>query len=75
MHPALKGLLIGIAVGAGLMLFEYLSTQKSSRERAKKMARKQELNQDERARLRNMTNFALFILPPLFAAVFWLLSD
>lgn len=75
MHPALKGLLVGIAVGAVLLIFEYLAAQKSSAERAKKMAKKQELNQDERARLRNMTTFGLLILPPLFAAIFWLTMD
>lgn len=72
MHIALKGLLVGIGVAAVLLLFEYTAAQKSARERAKKMARKVELNQDERARLRNMTSFAIFILPPLFAAIFWL---
>ena len=71
MHIALKGLLVGIAVAAVLLLFEYTMAQKSSRERGKKMARTPELNQDERARLRSMVRFS-FILPPLFAAIFWL---
>ena len=71
MHIALKGLLVGLAVAAVLLLFEYAMAQKSSRERGKKMARKPELDQDERARLRSMVRFS-FILPPLFAAIFWL---
>lgn len=75
MHIALKGLLVGLAVGIVLLLFEYTATQKSARQRAKKMAKKMELNQDERARLRNMTSFGLFILPPLFAVIFWLTMD
>ncbi len=74
MHPALKGLLVGLALGVGMLLFEYLATQKSAAERAKKMAKKQELNQDERARVRNMVTFAIFILPPLGAGIFWLMG-
>ena len=74
MHPALKGLLIGFAVAIVLLLFEYTAAQKSARERAKKMARKQELDQDERARIRNMFTFAFFILPPLAAVIFWLMG-
>ncbi|MEW6690454.1 MAG: hypothetical protein AB1452_15355 [Pseudomonadota bacterium] len=65
-------MLVGLLLGAGLLLFEYTSAQKAARDRAKKMARKQELNQDERARLRNMMTFGFFILPPLMAAIFWL---
>lgn len=72
MHPALQGLLVGLLLGAGLLLFEYAAAHKAARDRGKKMARKQELNQDERARLRNMTTFGFFILPPLMAGIFWL---
>jgi hypothetical protein len=74
MHPALKGLLIGLALGIGLIVFEYLAAQRSAAERAKKMAQKQELSQDERARIRNMMPFGLFILPVLGAGIFWLMD-
>ena len=74
MHIALKGLLVGLAVTAVLLLFEYAMAQKSARERGKRMAQKPELNQDERARLRLLARFS-FILPPLFAAIFWLTMD
>lgn len=74
MHPALKGLLAGIALGVILLLFEYTAAQKSAAERAKKMAQKKELNQDERARIRTLSRFAFFILPPLGAAIFWLMD-
>ena len=74
MHPALKGLLIGIALGLVLITFEYLAAQKSAAERAKKMARKQELDQDERVRIRNMMTFGIFIIPPLSAGIFWLMG-
>ena len=74
MNSALKGLLIGVALGVGLLLFEYLAAQRSAAERAKKMARKQELDQDERVRIRNMMTFGLFIIPPLTAGIFWLMD-
>ena len=74
MNSALKGLLIGVALGVGLLVFEYLAAQRSAAERAKKMARKQELDQDERVRIRNMMTFGLFIIPPLTAGIFWLMD-
>ena len=74
MHPALKGLLVGLALGIGLLVFEYLAAQRSAAERAKKMARKQELDQDERVRIRNMMTFGLFVIPPLTAGIFWLMG-
>jgi hypothetical protein len=74
MHPALKGLLAGLALGVVLIAFEYLAAQRSAAERAKKMARKQELDQDERVRVRNMITFGVFIIPPLGAFIFWLMG-
>jgi hypothetical protein len=74
MNPALKGLLIGLALGVGLIVFEYLAAQRSAGERAKKMAQKQELNQDERARIRNMMTFGLVMIPILCAGIFWLVD-
>jgi hypothetical protein len=74
MHPAMKGLLVGLALGVGLIVFEYLAAQRSAAVRAKKMAQKQELNQDERARIRNMMTFGLFMIPILSAGIFWLMG-
>jgi hypothetical protein len=74
MNPALKGLLIGLALGVALILFEYMAAQKNAAERAKKMANKQELDQDERVRIRNTMTFGLFIIPPLSAGIFWLMG-
>ena len=74
MHPALKGLLVGLALGVGLIVFEYLAAQRSAAVRAKKMARKQELDQDERVRIRNMTRFGLVMIPLLCAGIFWLMD-
>src|SRR5262249_18591644 len=74
MHPALKGLLVGFALGLFLIAFEYLAAQRSAAERGKKRARKKELDQDERGRIRNMTTFGIFIIPPLSAGIFWLMG-
>ena len=74
MNPAMKGLLIGLALGLGLAVFEYLAAQKGAAERAKKMAQKQQLNQDERVRIRNMFTFGLFVIPLLSAGIFWLMD-
>lgn len=74
MHPALKGLLIGLALGVVLIIFEYLGAQKNAAERAKKMAQKQALNQDEKVRVRNMMTFGLVGIPLLSAFIFWLMG-
>ena len=74
MNPALKGLLIGLAVGVVLIIFEYMAAQKNAAERAKKMARKQELDQDEKVRIRNMATFGIFVIPLLGAGIFWLMG-
>lgn len=71
MHPALQGLLIGIGIAAFLLVFEYLGATKAANERAKKMAKKAELSQDERARISSMVRFCFF-LPPGVALIFWL---
>ena len=73
MHPALQGLLIGIGIAAFLLVFEYMGAQRSSAERAKKMARKQEWNQDEKARVQSMVRFSM-IVPIGVALIYWLLS-
>ena len=72
MHPALQGLLIGIGIAAFLFVFEYLGATKSANERAKKMAKKAELNPDERARIASMGRFCFF-LPLIVAAIYWLI--
>ena len=73
MHPALQGLLIGIGIAVFLLAFEYLSATRSANERAKKMAKKAELSQDERARIASMVRFCFF-LPLIVAVVYWLIA-
>ena len=73
MHPALKGALIGLGIGVFLYLFEYLAIQRAARERAKRMAKKVEILQEERSRLNGMMKFALFC-PVGAALIFWIIS-
>ena len=73
MHPALQGLLIGIGISVFFVVFEYTAANRSAAERAKKMAKKQEWNQDEKARVQSVTRFAM-VLPIGFALGWWLIS-
>ena len=73
MHPALQGLLAGLALAAFFVVFEYLAANRSAAERAKKMAKKQEWNQDEKARVQSIIRFAM-ILPFGVAGVWWLVA-
>lgn len=71
MHIALKGFLVGLTIAVFLFAFEYLAIKKAGAERAKKTAKKSEIIQEERSRLRGVTQFCLF-LPPGMALIFWL---
>ena len=73
MHPALQGLLIGVGIALVLLIFEYMSANRSAAERGKKMAKKPELSQDERARIASMARFCFF-LPIIVAVVYWLVA-
>ncbi|HEX9185156.1 MAG TPA: hypothetical protein VF876_18020 [Burkholderiales bacterium] len=72
MHAALEGLLIGAALAAVLLGAEYYMQRKEANERAQRLKRAVELDQDQRRRIANMARFALFI-PPAFAAAWWLM--
>lgn len=72
MHPALEGLLIGAAVAAVLLAAEYYLQRKEAAERAQRLKRAVELDQDQRRRIANMARFAILI-PPAFAAAWWLM--
>jgi hypothetical protein len=73
MHPALKGALIGLGIGVFLYLFEYMAIQRAASERARKMAKKVEILQEETSRLRGMMKFSLFC-PVGMALIFWIMS-
>jgi hypothetical protein len=72
MHPAVEGALVGLAIGAVLVLFEYLMLNRQVVERAKRYNRKAEFDVTERRRMATITRFAV-ILPVAFGAGFWLI--
>ena len=74
MHPVIQGALVGLAVGAFLVITEYLLLSKDVKERAEKLKRAEQFEQTERRRMGSMTRFAL-LLPFVFAAAFWLIFD
>mgnify|MGYP001584316963 CR=1 FL=1 len=73
MHIAWKGFLVGLAVAVFLFMFEYLAIKSAGAQRAKKMAKKAEINQEERSRLRGVMTFCL-CCPPGMALIFWLVG-
>ena len=73
MHPALKGALIGLAIGVFLYLFEYMAIKRAAATRAKKMGKKAEIIQEERSRLNGMMKFCMFC-PVGMALIFWIMS-
>jgi hypothetical protein len=70
MPPALQGALIGLGVGAFLVISEFMMLNKAVNERAKKLNRKAEFDVTERRRMTTILRFGL-VLPPVFALAFW----
>jgi len=71
MHIALQGALVGLGIAVFLYVFEYMAVKSAAAQRAKKMAKKAEILQEERSRLRGVFMFCLFC-PPGMALIFWL---
>ena len=59
MPIALKGLLIGAAVAAVLIIFEYMAINRELAERSKRLAKKVEWDSNQRSRMRGMITFGL----------------
>ena len=59
MPIALKGLLIGAALAAILIIFEYVAITREVAERSKKIAKKVEWDSNQEARLRGMITFGV----------------
>jgi hypothetical protein len=72
MNPVIEGALIGLGIGALLVIFEYMMLSQQVNERAKKLNRKAEFDITERRRMTTILRFAA-ILPFGFAAAFWLI--
>ena len=72
MNPVIEGALIGLGIGALLVIFEYMMLRQQVNERAKKLNRKAEFDMTERRRMATILRFAA-ILPFGFAAAFWII--
>jgi hypothetical protein len=72
MGEAIKGAVLGGAIGIALVALEYMMLSKNAKERAEKLHRKAELDETERLRIKTLLRFA-FVLPLLFGAGFWLI--
>lgn len=59
MPIVLKGLLIGAALAAILIIFEYVAITREVAERSKKIAKKVEWDSNQEARLRGMITFGV----------------
>jgi hypothetical protein len=71
MNIWLQGGLIGAAIAAVLIIFEYLAIQKEIAEKSKRLAKKVDWDSNQVSRMRGMVSFGL-ILPVGFAVGAWL---
>jgi len=59
MHIAIKGLLIGAALAAILIIFEYMAITREVGERSKRMAKKVDWDSNQKSRMRGMISFGV----------------
>lgn len=74
MNIAFTGALVGTGVAISLVALEYAILRRSSAERAKKTRRRDAFDGAERSRMAALARFCI-LLPPVFAAIFWLVWD
>ena len=72
MNIAWQGALWGLGLGVFLVLIEYLFVKKTVEERAREKHQKPEFDGQDRARIRAVVGFSVF-LPPAFALGAWLI--
>jgi hypothetical protein len=73
MNIWLQGALVGTALAAVLIIFEYMAIGREIAERSKKVARKVDWDSNQKSRMRGMISFGA-ILPIGGAIGAWLLS-
>jgi hypothetical protein len=59
MHIAIKGLLIGAALAAILIIFEYMAITREVAERSKRVAKKVDWDSNQKSRMRGMITFGI----------------
>jgi hypothetical protein len=72
MHIGMQGALWGLALGVILLLIEYTVVKKAVQERAVQKHQKPQFDAQDRARVKAVLNFAVF-LAPAFALGAWLI--
>jgi len=72
MSIAMQGALWGLGLGVFLVLIEYMFVKKAVEERAVQKHQKPEFDPQDRARIKAVVYFAVF-LPPAFALGAWLI--
>ncbi len=72
MHPAMVGLLAGLAVAAFFVISEYMIVNAAAAEQGKKLKKKPVLDETQKKRLKAIWSFVIFI-PPAFALAGWVL--
>ena len=72
MHIAVQGALWGLGLGVLLVLIEYMFVKKAVEERAVQKHQKPGFDAQDRARIRAVLGYSVF-LPPAFALGAWLL--
>jgi sterol desaturase/sphingolipid hydroxylase (fatty acid hydroxylase superfamily) len=70
MNIALQGFLIGGGLALVLVIFEYLAITREVAERSKRLARRQDWDQNQRSRMRGMVSFGA-AMPFAFALAAW----
>ena len=73
MNIIVTGALVGTGVACSLVALEYVLLRRNSAERARKTRRKHAFDGAERSRMAALVRFCILI-PPAFAALFWLVS-
>jgi len=59
MNIALEGLLVGAALAAILIIFEYIAINREVAERSKRIAKKVDWDSNQRSRMRGMVTFGI----------------
>jgi hypothetical protein len=72
MNVAMQGALWGLGIGIFLIFIEYTFLKKAVQERAEQRHKAPEFDAQDRARIKAVVTFSLF-LPPAFALGAWLL--
>ncbi len=71
MHIAIQGALVGLAIAIAMFVADYFLIRANAADRAKRKAKKTELDGTEKERIKTLLRYCFFV-PLLFAGIFWL---